>query len=150
MPIVRRHHQQLRQSSGSALTTSCRARAGRTRGQFLKKVNIDENDLKTIDDSKIDFSSINQVRYVDWAITTPIMLLVLLIVFGINTGNVMPSAGFYGLILFFKSIIGIILSAAASPCPIATFTLVKVSSSGSCMLLGNSIFSGLSTSAYVL
>lgn len=76
--------------------------AGYYYGQFLKKVNVDENDLKTIDDSKIDFSSINQVRYVDWAITTPIMLLVLLIVFGINTGNVMPSIGFYGLILFFN------------------------------------------------
>ena len=43
--------------------------------------------------------SINQFRYVDWAITTPIMLLVLLIVFGINTYNTMPTLGFFSIVL---------------------------------------------------
>ena len=73
--------------------------AGYYYGQFLKKIDVDEGDLSTLDDSKIDFKSINQFRYVDWAITTPIMLLVLLIVFGINTANMMPSIGFFAVIL---------------------------------------------------
>lgn len=40
-----------------------------------------------IDKPSIDYSKINMTRYVDWAITTPIMLLVLCLAFLYNTGG---------------------------------------------------------------
>ena len=69
-------------------------------GKFMQKLKIDEGDLTTlIKNDKTDFKDINQNRYMDWAITTPIMLLVLLIVFGINVNGLMPSGKFFGLVL---------------------------------------------------
>ena len=44
--------------------------------------------IKMIDTSTtIDYNEINMTRYVDWAITTPIMLLVLCLAFLYNTGG---------------------------------------------------------------
>ena len=40
-----------------------------------------------IDKPTIDYQKINMTRYVDWAITTPIMLLVLCLAFLFNTGG---------------------------------------------------------------
>ena len=44
-------------------------------GMFMKKMN----------EPKIDYKSINVNRYVDWSITTPIMLWVLLLAFNYNS-----------------------------------------------------------------
>lgn len=44
-------------------------------GEFVKKLN----------DKKIDYEKMNETRYTDWAITTPIMLLVLVLAFLYNT-----------------------------------------------------------------
>ncbi|VVU94485.1 Bacteriorhodopsin-like protein [seawater metagenome] len=68
-------------------------------GKFMKKLKIDETDLTTLNNEEFDFKDINQNRYMDWAITTPLMLLVLLIVFGINANGPMPSGKFFGLVL---------------------------------------------------
>ena len=38
-------------------------------------------------DKPIDWADITQTRYIDWSITTPMMLLVLCIVLGMNTGT---------------------------------------------------------------
>jgi len=43
--------------------------------------------LEKLKKEKIDYKEINTTRYVDWSITTPIMLLVLLLAFGYNTGQ---------------------------------------------------------------
>lgn len=40
--------------------------------------------IKKISKAKIDYKEINVNRYIDWSITTPIMLLVLLLAFGYN------------------------------------------------------------------
>lgn len=53
---------------------------------------------KIKDNKKIDYRDINLNRYLDWAITTPVMLLVLCLVLGINTKQTL-SAG-YVLIIF--------------------------------------------------
>ena len=52
--------------------------------QFMKKINkyVEEN-------KEIDYKEINITRYTDWMITTPIMLLVLCLVFGYNNKTVM-------------------------------------------------------------
>jgi len=44
-------------------------------GRFLEKLNKD----------KVDYKEINETRYTDWAITTPIMLLVLVLAFLYNS-----------------------------------------------------------------
>ncbi len=43
--------------------------------------------IKQIDTQNIDYKKINNTRYVDWSITTPIMLLVLCLAFLFNTGG---------------------------------------------------------------
>ena len=43
--------------------------------------------VEKIKDKEIDYKEINVTRYTDWAITTPIMLLVLLLAFLYNTGG---------------------------------------------------------------
>ena len=43
--------------------------------------------VKIIDSPSIDYNKINMTRYTDWAITTPIMLLVLCLAFLYNTGG---------------------------------------------------------------
>ena len=43
--------------------------------------------IKQIDGTSIDYKKINTTRYVDWFITTPIMLLVLCLAFLYNTGG---------------------------------------------------------------
>ena len=46
-------------------------------GLFMKKINADENE--------INYKEINENRYVDWSITTPIMLLVLILAICYNS-----------------------------------------------------------------
>ena len=41
--------------------------------------------IEKIDKKEIDYREINETRYVDWAITTPIMLLVLVLAFLYNS-----------------------------------------------------------------
>jgi len=62
--------------------------------QFMKKINkyVEEN-------KEIDYKEINITRYTDWMITTPIMLLVLCLVFGYNNKTVM-TASYFLIILF--------------------------------------------------
>lgn len=43
--------------------------------------------MKKIDVDKINYSNINLNRYIDWSITTPIMLLVLILALSYNNGN---------------------------------------------------------------
>ena len=57
-------------------------------GHFMKKLN----------DKELDYKELNVTRYTDWMITTPIMLLVLCLVFGYNNKTVM-SASYFLLIM---------------------------------------------------
>ena len=54
---------------------------------FMKKI----NDYK---DKELNYREINITRYTDWMITTPIMLLVLCLVFGFNNKTVMKASFF--------------------------------------------------------
>lgn len=62
---------------------------------FYKKFMEKINDIK---DNDLNYKEINVTRYTDWMITTPIMLLVLCLVFGHNNKTVMK-ASFFLLIL---------------------------------------------------
>jgi len=48
-------------------------------GEFVKKLNENK------DKEQIDYKKINETRYLDWSITTPIMLLVLVLAFLYNS-----------------------------------------------------------------
>jgi len=61
--------------------------------QFMKKINDYDAQNK-----EINYKEINITRYTDWMITTPIMLLVLCLVFGYNNKTVM-TAGYFLLVL---------------------------------------------------
>lgn len=61
-------------------------------GEFVKKLN----------DKKIDYEKMNETRYTDWAITTPIMLLVLVLAFLYNSNGGKLKFSSYLLILFFN------------------------------------------------
>lgn len=54
--------------------------AGYFYGVFLSKIDVCEKDGK-----KIDWADITRTRYIDWSITTPIMLLVLCVVLSSHT-----------------------------------------------------------------
>ncbi len=56
------------------LETAISLIAGYFYSVFVTKVSVD----------RIDYTELNKMRYVDWAITTPIMLLVLILVLGQN------------------------------------------------------------------
>lgn len=67
--------------------------------QFIKKLKLTETGLNSISEkTKVNYKAINITRYTDWAITTPIMLLVLLLVFCYNT-NQKLKASFFLLVL---------------------------------------------------
>lgn len=61
-------------------------------GQFMKKI----TDVK---DKELNYKEINVTRYTDWMITTPIMLLVLCLVFGYNNKTVMTASYFLGIMI---------------------------------------------------
>tara|TARA_B110001469_G_scaffold64664_1_gene61904 strand:+ start:2333 stop:3106 length:774 start_codon:yes stop_codon:yes gene_type:complete len=63
--------------------------------------------MKKINEAEINYKDINVNRYVDWAITTPIMLLVLLLAFGYNNKKSVVFSSFliilvlnYGMLAF--------------------------------------------------
>lgn len=56
------------------LETAISVIAGYFYSEFVRKINVD----------RIDYSDITKMRYVDWFITTPIMILVLVLVLGQN------------------------------------------------------------------
>jgi bacteriorhodopsin len=56
------------------LVTAISVIAGYFYSVFITKINVD----------RIDYTELTKMRYVDWAITTPIMLLVLILVLGQN------------------------------------------------------------------
>lgn len=64
---------------------------------FMEKINI--NDSGGDSDNNIDFSKINITRYTDWSITTPIMLLVLLLALLYNTGGSLEISKFLVVLL---------------------------------------------------
>ena len=67
--------------------------------QFIKKLKLTETGMNPIaEELKVNYKSINLTRYTDWAITTPIMLLVLLLVFCYNTKQELK-ASFFLLVL---------------------------------------------------
>lgn len=51
-------------------------------GKFIEKINNNTHDEESLQ------NEINDNRYVDWMITTPIMLLVLMLAFRYNSGNI--------------------------------------------------------------
>ena len=59
--------------------------------------------MKKIENKEIDYKEINLTRYVDWAITTPVMLLVLCLVFVYNNKTKL-TAGFYLIVLILNYI----------------------------------------------
>ena len=65
---------------------------------FMKKIKDMEHNQKTLDNNQnkkeLNYKDINLTRYTDWAITTPIMLLVLCLVFGYNNKTVMKASYF--------------------------------------------------------
>ena len=63
--------------------------------QFMKKLK-DGNEQKK--NKQINYKEINVTRYTDWAITTPVMLLVLCLVLAYNNKSTV-SAGFFFLVL---------------------------------------------------
>lgn len=63
--------------------------------QFIKKLKLTETGMNPIaEEVKVNYKSINLTRYTDWAITTPIMLLVLLLVFCYNTKQELKASFF--------------------------------------------------------
>jgi bacteriorhodopsin len=56
--------------------------------------------VKIINEPNIDYKKINMTRYLDWAITTPIMLLVLCLAFLFNTGGRLKFKTFLMILLF--------------------------------------------------
>ena len=50
-------------------------------------------------DTKIDWADITKTRYIDWAITTPMMLLVLSTVLAFNIGKAIPLSAFITIVL---------------------------------------------------
>jgi bacteriorhodopsin len=61
------------------------------------------NKIKNSPDGTVDYREINMTRYTDWMITTPIMLLVLVLAINYNTGGVLK-IGSYVLILIFNAL----------------------------------------------
>ena len=59
--------------------------------------------MKKIENKDIDYKEINLTRYVDWAITTPVMLLALCLVFVYNNKTKL-TAGFYLIVLILNYI----------------------------------------------
>jgi len=58
--------------------------------------------LEKLDTKKVDYEKINETRYTDWAITTPIMLLVLVLAFLFNSNGGRLNFFSFLLILFFN------------------------------------------------
>ena len=56
--------------------------------------------VKQIEEPSIDYEKINLTRYVDWAITTPIMLLVLCLAFLYNSGGRLSFKTFLTILFF--------------------------------------------------
>lgn len=59
-------------------------------GVFMKKINMKD----------INYKQINDNRYVDWSITTPIMLLVLILAFGNNINKKITLSSYLIILLF--------------------------------------------------
>ena len=59
--------------------------------------------MRKINNKELDYKEINLTRYIDWAITTPVMLLVLCLVFVYNNKTKL-TVGFFFLILIINYI----------------------------------------------
>jgi bacteriorhodopsin len=59
--------------------------------------------MKKINNNELDYKEINLTRYIDWSITTPIMLLVLCLVFAYNNKTKL-TVGFFFIILIINYI----------------------------------------------
>jgi bacteriorhodopsin len=79
------------------LETAISVIAGYFYSVFVTKINID----------RIDYSDISKMRYVDWAITTPIMLLVLVLVLGQNINQSVKFIFYLTLVLLNYSMLAI-------------------------------------------
>tara|TARA_Y200000002_G_scaffold376645_1_gene380866 strand:+ start:426 stop:1103 length:678 start_codon:yes stop_codon:yes gene_type:complete len=58
--------------------------------------------VEQLNDKKVDYEKMNETRYTDWAITTPIMLLVLVLAFLYNSNGGKLNFSTFLLILFFN------------------------------------------------
>ena len=58
--------------------------------------------IEKLKDKKVDYEKINETRYTDWAITTPIMLLVLVLAFLFNSNGGRLKFSSFLIILFFN------------------------------------------------
>jgi len=79
------------------LETAISVIAGYFYSVFVTKINVD----------RIDYSDISKMRYVDWAITTPIMLLVLVLVLGQNVNQPVKFIFYLTLVLLNYSMLAI-------------------------------------------
>jgi bacteriorhodopsin len=79
------------------LETAISLIAGYFYSVFVTKINVD----------RIDYSDISKMRYVDWAITTPIMLLVLVLVLGQNINQSVKFIFYLTLVLLNYSMLAI-------------------------------------------
>lgn len=68
--------------------------------QFMKK-------LDDIKDKQLNYKEINVTRYTDWAITTPIMLLVLCLVLAYNNKSVMKASLFLIILIVNYAMLGV-------------------------------------------
>lgn len=64
---------------------------------FMEKINVSGGNENRVGD--IDFAKINMTRYTDWSITTPLMLLVLLLALLYNTGGSLEISKFLVVLL---------------------------------------------------
>ena len=75
-------------------------------GKFIKM--IEEKKLNSNENKMIEYKEINKTRYIDWSITTPIMLLVLVLALLYN--NKMGSMNFFYFIIIVLLNYGMLLS----------------------------------------
>tara|TARA_B110000305_G_C19452393_1_gene648737 strand:+ start:2717 stop:3388 length:672 start_codon:yes stop_codon:yes gene_type:complete len=71
--------------------------AGYFYGIFVEKINKAENENK---DGELPLEEINENRYTDWGISTPLMLLVLCLVLGLENKHVVNFGTFILILLF--------------------------------------------------
>ena len=76
--------------------------------QFMDKLNINKEAGKGTGQGKLnDYASINKTRYMDWAITTPVMLWALCLVLGYNNKVKLNGSFFLMILLLNYAMLGI-------------------------------------------
>ena len=66
---------------------------------YFYSVFLAQIDVYVKEDKPVDWSDITKTRYIDWSITTPLMLFVLCIVLGVNSNKKLPILMFVSIVL---------------------------------------------------